>query len=325
MTHRPLVSVVVPVLNERPYVRAALDSLLSQDSPIEVVVYDGGSTDGTLEVLRSYPIEVIVEPGLGQMAAINRGWRQTSADFVAWMAGDDLYKPGAIRRLAQELEANAAVGFVHADAEIVDEDGNLIKRAVPGEVKLRDLLIEFKIVPQATLIRRQALVRVGMMDEKQRFAADWDLFLRLAQYYPSRYVPFTAAIRRLHRCSEDVRNIDAVGEAGIDVIERFFKRPDLTNEQRVLRAYGLAGSRLFAGWCYCLSRRRLRAWRMLIEAGLAAPRLMLTGRAFRLLARLLIPFHCPPPWGRARGSSQSLDREGADGDANVLVTCDKVR
>jgi len=249
MTHRPLVSVVLPVLNERPFIRAALDSLLSQDyNPLEVVAYDGGSTDGTLEVLRSYPIEVIVEPGLGQMAAINRGWRRTSADFVAWMAGDDLYKPGAIRRLAEELEANADVGFVHADAEIIDDDGNLIKHDAPGEVTLRDLLIEFKIVPQATLIRRAALARAGTMNETRRFAADWDLFLRLAQYFPSRYVPFTAAVRRLHRCSEDVRNIETVGEAGIDVIERFSERPDLTNEQLALRAYGVAGSRLAAGW-----------------------------------------------------------------------------
>jgi glycosyltransferase involved in cell wall biosynthesis len=305
MTHRPLVSIVLPILNERPYIRAALDSLLTQDySPVEVVVYDGGSTDGTLEVLRSYPIEVIVEPGLGQMAAINRGWRRTHADFVTWMAGDDLYRPGAIRRLAEELEANAEVGFVYADAEIIDGDANLIKHAKPGKITLRDLAIEFKIVPQATLIRRAALARAGMMDENQRFAADWDLFLRLAQYHTGRYVPFTAAARRLHESSEDVQNLEQVGQACIRVVERFFERSDLTNEQRALLPCGVAGARLTAGSYYCLSGKRRRAWRMFIEAGLAAPRLLLTRRATRLMARLLLPFNYPPPWSRARGRTK---------------------
>lgn len=301
MSDRPLVSIVVPLLNEVRYVRGALDSLLAQDyEPLEVLVYDGGSTDGTLEILQNYPFEVVVEPGLSQMAAINRGWRRTHAEFVTWMAGDDFYKPSAIRRLAEELQAHPQVGFVHADADIVDESGNLIKHATPGEVSLLDLVTSFEVVPQTTLIRRSALVRAGMMDESRRFAADWDLFLRLAQYYPSRYVSFTAAVRRLHQASEDMRHIAAIGEAGVDIVRRFFDRADLASEQRALRSWGLASAHLMAAWHYCISNHRYRAWLEVLTAARLAPRCMATTRACRLLIRLLCPMQLPPPWERMR-------------------------
>lgn len=297
-----MVAVVVPILNEARYIREALDSLLTQDyHPLDVVVYDGGSTDGTLDILRDYPVELVVEPGLSQVAAINRGWRRTRADFVTWMAGDDVYKPGAIRRLAEELLAHPEAGFVHADAEIIDEAGALIKRVRPGQVTLRDLVRAFEIIPQTALIRRAALERAGMLDERRRFAADWDLFLRLAQYYPSRYAPFTAAARRLHSGSEDVQNVAAVGEAAIDVIGEFFSRTDLTREQRALWRHGFAGSRLTAAWCYCVSGRRRQAWKVMLEGLVQMPQILLTLKGLKVLARLLTPFRYPAPWERVGG------------------------
>ncbi len=297
---RPSVCVVVPVLNEARYIREAIESLLVQEyEPLEVTVYDGGSTDGTLDILKEFSIEVIVEPGLGQAAAINRGWQRTTADFVAWIGGDDFYRPDAIRCLAETLHTHPEAGFVYADTEVVTGTGKLIARVAPGEITLRDLVAEFCMMSQSALIRRTALFRAGMMDEERRFAADWDLFLRLAQYYPMRYVHMTAAVRRLHRDCEDMKHPVAVGEAGMDVIRSFFQRPDLMPEQRAMRSYGLAGSRLAAGWHLCIAGERRRGWRMLFEAMLAAPRMVCSPRGVRLLGRLMLPFSYPPPWDRA--------------------------
>jgi glycosyltransferase involved in cell wall biosynthesis len=287
----PLVCVVVPILNEVRYIRESMDSLLAQDyQPLEIIVYDGGSTDGTLDILKTYSVELIVEPGLGQMAAINRGWRRTSAEFVTWWAGDDVYKPKAISRLAEELQAHPEAGFVHADGGIIDEAGNVIAHMAPGDIQLRDLVTAFTMLPQSALIRHAALERTGMMDETRRLAADWDLFLRLAQYYPIHYVRFTAALRRMHAGSEDAQNTEAIGEAAIDVMDCFFERPDLKEEQRALKKRGIAGSHLIAGWCYCVAGKHQKAWRMLIEAVRSAPPLVLTTQAGRrLLFRLLVP------------------------------------
>ncbi len=294
--NKPLVCVVVPVLNEARYIRESMDSLLAQDyRPLEILVYDGGSTDGTLDILNIYPVEVSVATGLGQMAAINRGWRRTSAEFVTWWAGDDRYKPGSIRRLAEELQAHPEVGFVHAAADMIDEHGDIVGHTAPGDIQLRNLVVAFSMVPQTALIRRSALERAGMMDENRRFAADHDLFLRLTQYYPIRYVPFTAAEYRSHAGSEDNQNYEKVGDACIDVVDRFFQRSDLTDEQRALRGDGVAGSRLVAGWCYCVARQRRRAWQMLFQALRARSLLVLkTCAGRRLLVRLLMPFGWKP-------------------------------
>jgi hypothetical protein len=184
---------------------------------------------------------------------------------------------------------------VHADADIIDDQGNLIAHIAPGDIQLRDLVIGFPMMPQSALIRRSALERSGMMDETRRLAADWDLFLRLAQYYSMHYIPFTAAARRMHSDSEDAKNLVAGGNAAVEVIDRFFERPDLTNDQRSLYKYGVAGSRLVAGWSYCVTGQRSRAWQMLFDATRAhLPSLWTIRAGRRLLMRLLLPENVSP-------------------------------
>jgi glycosyltransferase involved in cell wall biosynthesis len=302
----PSICVVVPLLNEARYIRESIESLLAQDySPLEIVVYDAGSTDGTLDILREYPVELIVEQGLGQMAAINRGWRRTNAEFVTWWAGDDRYRPGALRRLATVLQAHPEAGVVHAEADIIDAAGHVVGHLAPGPIGFDELAVEFTMVSQSSLIRRSALERSGMMDERRRFSADWDLFLRLAQYVPFAYESFTACEYRTHADSEDNRNLVRAGDGAIDVIESFFRRGDLTSAQRQRATAARAGVRLFAGWCAVVGGARRRAWQLLGEALREDSSMVLATRAGpRLLARLLLPVSLPAQllYRRRRGA-----------------------
>lgn len=288
----PGVCVVVPLLNEARYLRQSLDSLLAQEyGNREIRVFDGGSTDGTLEILREYPVSVVVERGLGQMAAINRGWRETSAEFVTWWAGDDTYYPGAIRRLATELYAHPDVCLVHGDIDVIDEDGVVTRHVSPGSVQFPGLIdFTLKIAPQATLIRRSALEKSGMMDEGRRLAADWDLFLRLAQYYPTLHVPFTAATRRMHSGSEDALDLEGGLLACADVMDTFFRRPDLSREQRRLKRRSISTSRLNLACHYGDCGRWVDAVRALAEVALAQPWAPFsTKRGLKAISHLLRP------------------------------------
>src|SRR5690348_7251696 len=98
---QPLVSIITPSLNQAAFIEAAIESVLAQDYPaIEHVVVDGGSTDGTLDLLKRYGQRVrwISEPDAGQSDAINKGVRMTSGPLLAWLNADDQYTPGAVSR-----------------------------------------------------------------------------------------------------------------------------------------------------------------------------------------------------------------------------------
>jgi hypothetical protein len=131
-----------------------------------------------------------------------------------------------------------------------------------------------------------------MLDEGRRLAADWDLYLRLAQYYPTQYIPFTAATRRMHSGSEDTRDVEGVLRAIIDVMDCFFRRQDLTNEQRKLRNRGTAVSRLNLAAFYQWAGKRPQAKKTLLEAAKISPPMLFTTRLGRhALLRLMIPFN----------------------------------
>ena len=164
----------------------------------------------------------------------------------------------------------------------------------PGNVQFRDLAFEFTLVPQTALIRRRALERSGGFNESLRLAADYDLFLRLAQYASLAYVPFLAADYRMHAGSQDAQNQAAVGQATLSVIMGFFRRADLTAEQRALRRHALAGATLFAGACLCLAGRRREAWPLWRQAAQLEPTALFTRRGLGLLLRLLSPIHLQP-------------------------------
>jgi glycosyltransferase involved in cell wall biosynthesis len=287
----PRVVYAVPLLNEVKYVREAVGSLLSQSYPsFQVRVIDGGSTDGTLEVLREMGVDVEVVPRLGQMASINRVWRDTDAELVGWWAGDDIMYPGAIEALVRGYLADRSAGVVYADARLIDADGHVIGEHRTPRIDLPELVRQFRLMSQSTLIRRSALARSGMMDESRRLAADWDFFLRIAQYEAFTYVPFVATARRMHLESEDHQDGMASGQACFDVVRSFFDRADLTDDQRSLKRGAMAAAELSVGWAALRVGDRKEALRRLLKAVTAAPSsLWQTQQGPRVLGRLLLP------------------------------------
>src|SRR4030067_2556851 len=124
----PLVSIVTPSYNQAEFLEKTILSVINQDYPrLEYFVMDGGSTDGSLEIIKRFEHRItnwISEPDRGQSDAINKGWSMASGDIFAWLNSDDMYAPGAVQAAVQAFRENPEAGMVYGDAILVDRDGN---------------------------------------------------------------------------------------------------------------------------------------------------------------------------------------------------------
>jgi glycosyltransferase involved in cell wall biosynthesis len=199
---QPLVSIVVPSFNQASFLEATVDSLLSQDYPLlEAIVVDGGSTDGSLEILRRYGPRLsrwISEPDAGQADAINKGLRMATGEIVAWLNSDDLYLPGAVSAAVRALETHPEAVMVYADGVLIDEEASLLDWHRYRQYGLLDLL-SFDVLLQPTVfIRRSALEKVGLLRQDLHLILDHELWIRLAAHGPLLHVPTYWAAERTH-------------------------------------------------------------------------------------------------------------------------------
>ena len=183
------VGIVTPSLNQAPFIRSAIDSILSQDDGgIDYIVMDGGSTDGTLEILRAYGDRVrwISEPDDGQSSAINRGLKMVEGDILTWVNSDDGLAPGAVRAARRAFRENSGAGLVYGRGEILDDCGRRVRSFEgfePYSLWRLVHMLDFILQP-ASFFSRNAAVAVDWLREDLHFAMDWDLWIRLAGAAP---------------------------------------------------------------------------------------------------------------------------------------------
>ena len=261
---------VTPTLDQAEFLGETIDSVLGQGWPgLEYVVRDGGSTDGTRDVLARYGTRVrwTSGPDGGQSAAINAGWRETGGEIVAWLNSDDTYRPGALAAVAWYFAEHPDVDVVYGQCDYVDESGRYL-RPYPVEPFDYDRLVERGIafLPQpATFLRRHVLASVGGLDEDMSYAMDLDLWLRLgARGHRFSYLPRRLATLRLHRRAKSVRAYDAFAPELLRSYERLFAAPDLAPSLQVLRKRAMSNVHYRASQCLFWGGRasdaRRHAW-----------------------------------------------------------------
>jgi GT2 family glycosyltransferase len=180
----PRISIVTPSYKQAHFIGHTIDSVLAQGYPdLEYVVQDGGSTDGTVELLRSYEQRLTSwesVPDKGQSDALNTGFARTTGAIMAYLNSDDMLLPGSLATVAAYFAAHPEVEAVYGHRIIIDEANQEIGRWVlpPHDP---EVLHYADYVPQETLFwRRSAWERAGgRIDTSFRFAMDWDLLLRL--------------------------------------------------------------------------------------------------------------------------------------------------
>jgi glycosyltransferase involved in cell wall biosynthesis len=270
---RPRFSVITPSFNQGPFIERTVRSVLDQvgDFDLEYLVFDGGSTDSTLDVLRRHEgrLQWTSGPDDGQVDAINNGLRACKGDIIGWVNSDDTLAPGALAGVVDAFRRDPGGLWVHGRSELIDEHDQPIRRLV-SEYKHRNcvrysydrLLTENFIHQPSVFWRREAMSRAGWLDPTSELAFDYDWFLRLAKLGAPLYVPERYARLRWYEQSKSGAHFMRQLQEAYDIARRHDPdRPwhDMVKRfriGRIMAAYGLmyAGRRA-AHW----SADRLRA------------------------------------------------------------------
>jgi glycosyltransferase involved in cell wall biosynthesis len=179
----PLISVVVPTYNRADFLRDAIDSILDQDYPnIECIVVDAGSTDGSIEVLKTYGERItwVSRPDKGAFDAINDGWRASKGEILAWVNSDDVWDPGSAEFAARYFQDHPDIDVLYGACGAIDEHGNLTDEYPPRPWDLRFALenCDHIINQTASYMRREIIEKVGFL--YPAWCHDHDLWLRIA-------------------------------------------------------------------------------------------------------------------------------------------------
>jgi hypothetical protein len=199
----PLVSIIVPSYQQAKYLRTAIDSILAQDySPLEILVLDGGSTDGSREILESYGDRIWFRsaPDGGQCDAINEGFRRSRGEIVAWLNSDDFYYPGAVAHAVDVLTRNPDSALVYGEGNLVAEDGSLMWRfpeTVPFDLWRLANHSDYILQP-TVFFRRTSLFECGLLDEGLNWGLDWELWIRIGKRFPFTYTDRVLAAGRIY-------------------------------------------------------------------------------------------------------------------------------
>ena len=201
----PLVSVIIPAYNAEPFIRDTLDSVLSQTyQNIEVLVVDDGSRDNTTEIVENLAkndlrIILLHQTNQGVAAARNLAIKNAKGEYIAPIDADDIWFPEKLeRQMEVMLNSDSSVGLVYAWSVYIEEDSTLTKTCqtsyVEGDVYINLLYGNFLGNASSTLIRRSCFNRVGgynrqMKEQDAQGCEDWELYLRISEYYKFRVVP----------------------------------------------------------------------------------------------------------------------------------------
>lgn len=250
----PLVSIVTPSYNSMPYLEKNIQSVLDQHYPnLEHIIIDGGSTDGSLEILRSYNhLNWISEKDRGQSHALNKGFRKANGEIIGWLNSDDLYEPYAINSIVKYLIENPKIDIVYGNINIIDENGNKIGVSRSKPFNARVLLSHNMVKQPAVFMRSRVIDELGGVDEQLNYVMDRELWLRagVAGFQMEYYEKGFLADFRICPGTKSFENAELFSKEWATVLEKALKlayfqslslkvKGKIINENRAVIFYSL--------------------------------------------------------------------------------------
>ena len=231
-----LVSIVTPSFNQSAFLERTILSVLEQDhTELEYLIADGGSTDGSLDIINKYAGRLAwwtSEKDEGQAQAINKGFAHAHGEIIAWLNSDDTYLPGAVRSAVKIFEKHPQTNLLYGDMLAVDELDRTINIMKYRQLSLVDLLC-FQIIGQpAVFMRRSAFEKAGRLDNNLHYLLDHQLWIRIAEQGQILHVNETWAAARYHAGAKNLAQPAGFSEEAFRVLDWASKEPALARAGR---------------------------------------------------------------------------------------------
>jgi glycosyltransferase involved in cell wall biosynthesis len=215
----PKITIVTPSFNQGAFLEIAIRSVLDQRYPeLEYIVLDGGSTDGSAEIIKRYSRHLAFwrsKTDGGQADAVASGFRMGTGEILGWLNSDDLLREDALRRVATVFADHPSTGLVYGERDYIDTEGRVIGHYRPPSILGACYFDLGQWIPQeAAFFRRTAYEAVGGIDPSMYFAMDFSLFARMFGKTRFRRIPGTLGAMRLHPSSKTSRNADVMVREG---------------------------------------------------------------------------------------------------------------
>jgi len=232
---------VTPSYNKGRFIEETILSVKNQTyHRIEHIIVDGGSTDGTLDILRKYDDSVIwkSKPDKGQSDAINKGWKQCKGEILAYLNPDDTYLHQAVETAVNYLNEHPDVGLVYGECNIIDMSSRAIGVFVADEFKLEQILFGGGCpIPQpASFFRGAVLDEIGYLDTNLHMAMDLDFYVRTGLKFKVHLIPHVLANFRTYRNTKSSsETLHTFWHDRLTIIEKTFSNPNLPDNIKVLK------------------------------------------------------------------------------------------
>lgn len=199
----PRITIITPSFNQACFLERTIESVLNQNySNLEYIVIDGGSMDGSVDIIRKYADHLsywVSEPDRGQVDAINKGLQRATGDWICWQNSDDVFFPGAFADLAETAAKHPEAGLIVGNMMLIDEHDRPLRDLRYVTPDHSAMLAEGMLIAnQAAFWRRDVQQSVGLIDERYQCSFDYDWFLRLTQACRGVHVNRTWGALRLH-------------------------------------------------------------------------------------------------------------------------------
>ena len=203
---KPLVSIITPVLNGIKYLEECIQSVLNQSYPyIEHIFIDGGSTDGTLDLLTSYKtrypdrIRFISEPDKDAGDAWNKGLRMAKGEILGWLGSDDIYEADAIQTVVEFFRANPDAYFVFGGCNYINERGEVIKKVLTKDFDLEEAINDACYIPcPSAFYKREVIEKVGFKDTGE-LDSELEYWIRIGKVFQIHRIEKLLSNFRVHK------------------------------------------------------------------------------------------------------------------------------